>query len=157
MQKLKGLMTSKTNEWYTPKDFYDNLNQEFNFTLDPCCTKESAKCENFYTIEDNGLSKVWGGETVFMNPPYGREQVKFVEKAYTESVENNSIVVMLIPARPETKVWQNLIFKEASQICFIKGRLKFGGSKDSAPFPSALVVFGNVDCDLPFLGKVFRK
>ena len=54
-------MTSETNEWYTPKDFYDNLNQEFNFTLDPCCTKESAKCENFYTIEDNGLSKVWGG------------------------------------------------------------------------------------------------
>ena len=73
MQKLKGLMTSETNEWYTPKDFYDKLNKEFNFTLDPCCTKESAKCKKFYTIEDDGLSQVWGGEVVFMNPPYGRE------------------------------------------------------------------------------------
>ena len=61
MQKLKGLMTSETIEWYTPKDFYDKLNEEFNFTLDPCCTKESTKCEKFYTIEDDGLSQVWGG------------------------------------------------------------------------------------------------
>ena len=73
-----------------------------------------------------------------MNPPYGREQIKWIEKASSE----NAITVCLIPARPDTKVWHETIFKKAKAVCFIKGRLKFGGSKDSAPFPSALIVFG---------------
>ena len=79
-----------------------------------------------------------------MNPPYGREQVKWIEKAYNES-QNDAKIVCLIPARPDTKVWQNILFSYASIICFIRGRLKFGGSKDSAPFPSALIVFGECD------------
>lgn len=76
--------SSKTNEWATPQDFYDKLDKEFNFTLDPCSTKENAKCKKFYTKEDDGLSKSWEGETVFMNPPYGREIKYWIEKAYTE-------------------------------------------------------------------------
>ena len=148
--------SSKKHTWETPQDFFDSLNEIYNFNLDSCAETGTAKCSNFYTKEDDALTKDWKG-VVWCNPPYGREQVKFVEKAHIESVKNNSIFVMLIPARPDTKVWQNLIFKEASQICFIKGRLKFGGSNDSAPFPSALVVFGDVDCDLSFIGKVFRK
>ena len=91
------------------------------------------------------IGKVW------CNPPYGREQAKFVLKAYEESVKHNSTVVVLIPARPDTKLWQNIIFPNANQICFIKGRLKFGGAKESAPFPSALVVFGN-EVDLSGFG-----
>ena len=148
--------SSEKQTWETPQDFFDKVNDIFNFTLDACAEDNTAKVSNYFTVEDDALAKEWK-DVVWCNPPYGREQVKFVEKAYTESVKNSSIVVMLIPARPDTKVWQNLIFKEASQICFIKGRLKFGGSKDSAPFPSALVVFGDVAYDLSFLGKVFRK
>ena len=79
-----------------------------------------------------------------MNPPYGREQIKWIEKAYNES-KNDAKIVCLIPARPDTKVWQNIIFPNASAICFIRGRLKFGNSKDSAPFPSALIVFGECE------------
>ena len=78
-----------------------------------------------------------------MNPPYGREQIKWITKAYEEVNKNLATTVCLIPARPDTKVWQNVIFPKAKAICFIRGRLKFGGSKDSAPFPSALIVFGD--------------
>jgi len=82
---MKVHFSSKTNEWATPQNFFDMLDNEFNFTLDPCSTKENAKCKKFYTKEDDGLSKTWIGESVFMNPPYGREIKKWVEKAYTET------------------------------------------------------------------------
>ena len=75
--------SSKTNEWATPQNFFDLLDNEFNFTLDPCSTKENAKCQKFYTKEDDGLSKDWVGEKVFMNPPYSRELPKWIKKAYT--------------------------------------------------------------------------
>lgn len=137
--------SSEKQTWETPQDFFDKLNTKFNFTLDACAEHETAKVSNYFTVEENALNQDWNG-VVWCNPPYGREQVKFIEKALDESVKNNSIVVVLIPARPETKVWQNIIFKNASQVCFVKGRLKFGNSKDNAPFPSAIVVFGkNID------------
>ena len=96
-----------------------------------------------------------------MNPPYGREQINWINKAYEESKNSFTTIVCLIPARPDTKVWQDIIFKHASAICFIKGRLKFGNSKDSAPFPSALIVFEdklNEKQDIMFsnLGKLFK-
>lgn len=80
----KGLFTSKTPEWATPQKFFDALNAEFHFTLDPCATKKNAKCPSFYTEDDNGLSKEWKGR-VFMNPPYGRGIGVWIQKAY-ESV-----------------------------------------------------------------------
>jgi phage N-6-adenine-methyltransferase len=131
---------SKTNEWATPKDFFEKLNKEYNFTLDPCCTKESAKCKKYYTKEDDGLAQSWENEVVFMNPPYGREIKHWIEKAYRESLKG-AIVVCLIPSRTDTRYWWDFIFPHASDITFIKGRLKFGESKNSAPFPSALVEF----------------
>lgn len=85
-----GLMSSNTNEWYTPKKFFDELNLEFNFNLDPCCTKESAKCEDFYTKEDDGLVQDWGGRTVFVNPPYGRDIKNWIKKCYEESLKQKS-------------------------------------------------------------------
>ena len=133
--------SSKTNEWYTPLSFFETLNNEFNFTLDPCCTKESAKCDKFFTKKENGLKQSWGGYNVFMNPPYGREIKDWIKKAYDESKKNNTTVVCLIPARTDTKYWHEFIFDKAKDIRFIKGRLKFGNSKNSAPFPSAVVVF----------------
>ena len=142
--------SSKKHTWETPQDLFDKLNEIFNFKLDSCAETGTAKCPNFYTKEDDALTKDWKG-VVWCNPPYGREQAKFVLKAYEESVKHNSTVVVLIPARPDTKLWQNIIFPNANQICFIKGRLKFGGAKENAPFPCALVVFGK-EVDLSSFG-----
>lgn len=133
--------SSKKHTWETPKWLFEELNDIFNFNLDACAEKETAKCEVFYTKEDNALLKQWNG-TVWCNPPYGKEQIEFINKAYKESIFNGATVVLLIPARPDTKVWQNVIFKTASQVCFMKGRLKFEGAKHNAPFPCALVTFG---------------
>jgi site-specific DNA-methyltransferase (adenine-specific) len=130
----KGMMTSNTPEWSTPQDLFNELNEEFHFTLDPCATKENAKCPKFYTQEDDGLSKDWSGEVVFMNPPYGREIGKWVEKI---SIGGG---VALLPARTDTRWFHDYIYGKAD-IKFIKGRLKFGGSKNSAPFPSMIVRF----------------
>ena len=130
--------SSKTNEWTTPKDFYEILHKEFNFTLDPCATKTNFKCKKFYTKDENGLTQDWSNETVFMNPPYGREIKHWIKKAYDESLKG-ALVVCLIPARTDTTYWHNYCAK--GNIRFIKGRLKFS-NKNSAPFPSALVIFG---------------
>lgn len=83
--------SSKTPEWATPQDFFDELNREFKFTLDPCATKKNAKCKKFYTEKDDGLSKSWKGERVFMNPPYGRPIAGWVKKAATGGCFNNSL------------------------------------------------------------------
>lgn len=132
--------SSKSNEWTTPQHLFDELNQEFNFTLDPCATEENAKCSKHFAIEDDGLSKDWSNDVVFMNPPYGREIKKWIKKAYEESL-NGATVVCLIPARTDTMYWHDFIFDKADDIRFLKGRLKFGNGKNSAPFPSAIVVY----------------
>ena len=138
-EKMKVHYSSETNEWATPQNVFDDLNDEFNFMLDPCATKENAKTEKFFTIEDDGLSQEWK-EATFMNPPYGREIKKWVKKAYEESLEG-TVVVCLIPARTDTSYWHDYIFNKACEIRFIRGRIKFGDSKSGAPFPSAIVVF----------------
>ena len=141
----KGLFSSDSNEWETPQTLFNQLDKEYNFTLDPCSTSDNAKCKKFYTKEDDGLSKDWGGESVFVNPPYGREIKHWVEKSYKESLKPNTKVVMLIPARTDTKYWHEWIFGEA-EIVFLKGRIKFeqgGVAKNTAPFPSALVIYNN--------------
>lgn len=133
----KGLFTSNTDLWSTPQKVFDELNKEFSFTLDPCATKDNAKCSKFYTTEEDGLKQSWGG-VVFMNPPYGREIGKWMQKAYHES-QQGAIVVCLVPSRTDTKWWHD--YAMMGDIRFIKGRLKFGKSKNSAPFPSAIVIF----------------
>ena len=139
----KSLMfSSNSNEWYTPQDFYEKLNKEFSFNLDPCSTHDNAKCDKHFTVEEDGLKQDWGGHVVFMNPPYGREISKWVEKAYNESLKPNTTVVCLIPARTDTAYYHDYIFGKAKDVRFIRGRLKFGGCKNAAPFPSAVVVFG---------------
>jgi len=129
--------SSQTNEWATPQDFFNELNKEFNFTLDPCATKENAKCQKFYTFEDDGLKQSWDGQRTFCNPPYGREIGKWVKKA---SEQVGGVCVMLIPARTDTKYFHEYIYNKA-EIRFLKGRLKFGGHSNSAPFPSMVVIY----------------
>lgn len=135
-----ALFTSTTEEWATPQDFFDALDAEFHFTLDPCSTDENAKCTKHYTKEQDGLAQDWTGETVFCNPPYGREMPKWIAKCAEHGMKGGGIAVMLIPARTDTKAFHEYIYGKA-EIRFIKGRLKFGGSKNSAPFPSMVVVF----------------
>lgn len=135
------MFSSETDLWATPQAFFDDLNSEFGFTLDPCATPQNAKCQKYYTPVEDGLSQSWGGETVFCNPPYGRALKDWVKKCYVESRKPNTKVVMLIPARTDTSYFHEFIYKKAKEIRFIKGRLKFGGAKNGAPFPSMVVVF----------------
>lgn len=140
MSNIKVMYSSKTDNWATPQDFYDKLDSEFHFTLDPCADKNNHKCKKYYTKEDDGLLQDWGGETVFCNPLYGRQISKWVEKCFNESRKDKTIVVMLIPARTDTKYFHQYIYNKA-ELRFVKGRLKFGDSKANAPFPSMVVIF----------------
>ena len=139
---LKTIFSSEVTTWTTPNDLFDRLNVIYNFTLDPCATALSAKCNKYFTMEDDGLIQDWGGNTVFMNPPYGRQVSRWVKKAFEESKKLNTKVVCLLPARTDTKWWHEYCMK-ADEIHFIKGRLKFGESINSAPFPSAIIVFAD--------------
>lgn len=134
------MFSSKTDQWSTPQNFYDKLNDEFHFTLDPCADEFNHKCDKYYTESDDGLKQDWSSEIVFVNPPYGRVIKDWVKKSYEESQKDNTKVVMLIPARTDTKYFHKYIYHKA-EIRFIEGRLKFGDSKNSAPFPSMVVVF----------------
>ena len=134
-----ALFTSNSDEWATPQDVYDMLDKEFNFDLDPCATEENHKCEKYYTTETDGLLQKWGGYRVFCNPPYSNIAV-WVEKAFRETRNDNTLVVLLIPARTDTRYFHDFIYQR-TEIRFIKGRLKFGDSKNSAPFPSMVVIF----------------
>lgn len=136
----KNLMfSSKKDLWSTPQDFFDKLNEEFHFTLDVCALPENAKCEKFYTPEDDGLHQPWDG-VVWCNPPYGRQIGKWVYTGLIASMLRGSTVVMPLPARTDTKWFHEWIYGKA-EVRFIKGRLKFGGSKNAAPFPSMVVIF----------------
>ena len=149
------MSSSKNHTWETPVDFFKKVNDFYNFNLDCCAEISTAKCDEYYTKEDDALGLEWCG-VVWCNPPYGKEQIKFIEKAMNEvEIGNAETVIMLIPSRTETKVWQDLIFKKSTSIHFIKGRLKFGGSQHNAPFPSALVVFGKCLGEMG-IGKLFK-
>ena len=133
----KGMITSNTDMWETPQELFDELDREFHFTLDVCAVPENAKCERYFTPAQNGLKQDWTrGGTVYMNPPYGREIGLWVRKA----AECGVTAVCLLPARTDTAWFHDYIYGKA-EIRFIRGRLKFGNSKNSAPFPSMIVIF----------------
>jgi site-specific DNA-methyltransferase (adenine-specific) len=120
---------SASDNWSTPKDVYESLDNEFSFDYDPCPLLDQPLFD--------GLTTDWGSVN-FVNPPYS--QIKaWCKKAYDEW-KNGKTVIMLIPSRTDTAYWHDYIMK-ATEIRFIKGRLKFGGAKYNAPFPSAIIVF----------------
>ena len=135
--KREVYASSASCEWETPKDFFEKLNERYHFEIDVCATKENAKCERYFTKELDGLKQEWSG-VCWMNPPYGKEISVWMRKAY-ESMLGGATVVCLVPARTDTAWWHDYAMK--GKITFIRGRLKFGGQKNSAPFPSAVVVF----------------
>ena len=132
-----GLFTSNKDSWETPQWLFDQLDEEFGFTLDVCAFPENAKCSEYYTPEQDGLIQDWEG-VCWMNPPYGRKIGDWVRKAY-ESSQRGATVVCLLPARTDTAWWHDYCVKW--EIRFLRGRLKFGGAKWNAPFPSAIVIF----------------
>lgn len=136
----EALYSKNTDEWETPEAIYEPLNEEFHFTLDPCCTDSNAKCEKHYTREQDGLKQDWSGETVWCNPPYGRAIKAWVEKCAKHADEGGT-AVMLLPSRTDTAWFHEYVLGKA-EVRFVKGRIKFGHSKHSAPFPSIIVVFG---------------
>jgi phage N-6-adenine-methyltransferase len=131
--------------WATPKYFFDALDREFNFTLDPCAFPDSAKCSKFFTPEINGLSQDWSKDTFFMNPPYGRGQdvYSWVKKAY-ESALDGGTGVCLLPLSGDTKWFHEFVMK-SSEIRFVKDRIWFelNGVAARANHASIVVVFSN--------------
>jgi phage N-6-adenine-methyltransferase len=142
----EGLLSSKTDLWATPQDFFDLLNLEFGgFTIDVCATRENAKCIQYFDRDVDGLKQEWHGN-VWMNPPYGTEIGRWVKKAY-EAAQEGATVVCLLPARTDTRWFHD--YCKRGEIRFVKGRLKFGGSKTSAPFPSMVVIFRSAEWTRP--------
>lgn len=136
-----GLMSSLTDQWATPQDFFDKLNDEFGFTLDACASEWNHKVDVYFDEQQNALVQKWQG-IVWMNPPYGRTIKHWMKKAY-ESAQEGATVVCLIPARTDTAWWHDYAAK--GEVRFIRGRIKFvdgsGDATNSAPFPSAVVIF----------------
>lgn len=134
------MFSSKSDLWETPQDLFDKLNAEFRFTLDVCATADNAKCLRYYTPEQDGLSQPWEG-IVRCNPPYGRGVGAWVQRAALSALAG-ATVVMLLPARTDTRWFHRWIYRRA-EIRFLPGRLKFGGAKNSAPFPSMVCIWGS--------------
>jgi phage N-6-adenine-methyltransferase len=133
--------SSKTVEHSTDRKFFRRLNKEFNFTLDPASTRENTTVpSNYYTKEIDGLKQPWKG-TIFLNPPYGRDIVKWMKKA-VEAFLAGATVVALLPARTDTAWFHDYVLKGgATEIRFVRGRLHFNDSDAGAPFPSMVVIY----------------
>ena len=129
MSVNRGLFTSASSHWTTPAGLYIELDKEFHFNDDPCPLKP----------EWDGLQRPWGTAS-FVNPPYGREIVKWIRKAWREAEYSDKTIVCLIPSRTDTRWWHDWVMK-AHEIRFLRGRLKFGDATNSAPFPSAIAIF----------------
>lgn len=149
----KVAFSTGRDDWETPSSLFNELNQKYHFTLDPCATHKNAKTKKYYTQEQDGLNQSWEGERVFCNPPYSKagKQDEWIRKCYEESLKPNTIVVALIPARTDTKRFHQYILGKA-EITFIQGRLFFeidgnpildkNNRPQPAPFPSMICVWG---------------
>ena len=138
MSLTTAMTSSASNDWETPQALFDELHAEFGFTIDVAASSDNAKCARFFSIDDDGLSKDWAPETVWMNPPYGRTIEYWVAKAAVEAGKG-ATVVGLIPARTDTRWWHSWVMPVA-EVRFIRGRIRFSGAKD-APFPSAIAIW----------------
>jgi phage N-6-adenine-methyltransferase len=161
-----GMMSSETDMWATPKDFFVKLAKEFDFTLDVCALPENAKCNRYFSPKQDGLKQNWSDTFVWMNPPYGNPEhpckknckkkkcvsrgyhidhyipgiIDWMKKAYEESQRWGNTIVCLVPARTDTEWWHKYAMK--GEIRLVEGRLKFNDGEGTAPFPSAVVIFG---------------
>jgi site-specific DNA-methyltransferase (adenine-specific) len=138
-----ALFSSRSEEWGTPWALFEKLHREFNFTLDPCATRDNAKCEKYYNVNADGLKQDWSRDRVFMNPPYGRQIGDWMRKARQEAGKG-ALVVCLVHARTDTRWWHENVEGMADEVRFIRGRVKFERGAEPAfcaPFPSAIVIY----------------
>lgn len=143
---------ARTSEWSTPQTLFAELEREFRFTLDVAASHDNARCEAYFTAEDDGLRQSWAGHTVWMNPPYGPELGAWIERAAGEAAHGSATVVALVPARTDTRWWHRFVWdsrrnqpRPSVQVRFLEGRLRFGGGSGQAPFPSCIIVFARID------------
>ena len=140
----KVIFSSRSCEWETPQWLFDQLDEEFHFTIDVAANQENHKCDRYYTEEDDGLSKSWEGETVWLNPPYGLEVRRWMRKAWEEHKQHGITIVTLVPSRTDVAWFHDFVYGKA-EIRFIRGRLHFSNSKSPATFPSMIVIYrGNL-------------
>lgn len=130
--------SSATDVWGTPWDLFHVLDAEFHFTVDACALPENAKCDRYFSPNDDGLRQEWRG-VIWMNPPYGRGIHRWLAKA-ADAANNGATVVCLLPARTDTRWWHDYVM-QASEVRFLKGRLRFGNARHCAPFPSCIAIF----------------
>lgn len=142
-----SLYSSENDCWETPQFLFNQLNNEFGFTLDVCALAGNKKCNNYFDKQKDALRQEWTG-VAWMNPPYGRGIDKWVSKAYFSSLKG-CVVVCLLPVRSDTRWWHDYVMKSA-EIRLLNKRLSFEGSNNKAPFPSAIVIF-NTECNKPSL------
>lgn len=139
----KVMFSSKSDDWETPQDLFDKLNEVFHFTLDVCASSKNAKCKKYFTKEQDGLSQDWATNKIWCNPPYGRRIGEWVKKCSCHP----RCSAMLLPARTDTRWFHDWIYKnDDAEVYFLRGRLHFGNAKKSAPFPSMIVVFNGFMC-----------
>jgi phage N-6-adenine-methyltransferase len=148
----KNRFSQTRTDWPTPLVLFNKLNKEFNFTLDPCADKSNAKCNKYFSKEDDGLKQSWYKEISYVNPPYGPGMVNWLKKALSESNEFDTVVICLIPARTNTRWWHDICMK-AYEIRFICGRPKFGDAKHGLPQPLALIVFKKHSLKTPLMSS----
>lgn len=136
-----GLYSSEDSSWATPQDIYDKLNKMFGpFNLDPAASDDNHKCEKYYTRTDNGLRQSWYGHLTFLNPPYGNQIIKWVRKCCNERY-HTKLICALLPSRTDTQWWHEYVLNKANSLHFVRGRIKFEGSYNSAPFPSVIAIY----------------
>jgi site-specific DNA-methyltransferase (adenine-specific) len=154
----KSMFTNYSNDWETPDWLFNQLNEEFGFDIDVCANEDNYKLKNYFSKQDDCLKQDWKGMTCWMNPPYtSKLQDLFFKKAVEES-RKGATVVCLLPSRTDTKrfhkyVWDRNTNKPYNnvEIRFLQGRLKFSNSKNSAPFPSMIVIFKKNEINTPRL------
>ena len=132
-----SLYSTKKHDWQTPPEVFAPLHEEFGFTVDAAASADNAMLPRFWTVESDGLAQPWAGERVWCNPPYGRMQRQWIEKAYKREAE---VAVLLLPSRTDTVAWHNWVLP-AAEVRFLRGRIRFVGAEHGAPFPSAVVIW----------------
>lgn len=134
------MFSSQTDKWSTPIEFYKSVDREFNLKLDVCAEQGNAKCKEFFTEKQDALKQEWNKD-FWMNPPYGRKIGKWIAKAVEQAEKHKVKAVLLLPSRTDTRWFHDYLYnKKNVQLRFLKGRLKFGSSKNAAPFPSLLAI-----------------
>lgn len=140
----QALFSSQRHDWRTPPRLFNALHQQFQFTVDAAASADNALLPTFWDAETDALHQDWSGHRVWCNPPYGRKQADFVRKAFEEWQTHAVTTALLIPARPDTRIWQQLILPNAT-VTFLPGRVRFlnqaGEETEAAPFPSAVCIF----------------